>query len=127
MQFVFCWKPCPISYDGRMNRFFAIFVLILAGCAKPDAKYSDLRPPTHATISGNKVTIHIGSDLANSAFYARPKARVDGQTVYVVGYHTMSEQSREFVVRLPASVGTQTVSVVWIDPDGSQIPVPVTK
>jgi hypothetical protein len=47
--------------------------------------------------------------------------------VYVVGYRTMREQSREFVVHLPASVSSQTVSVVWVDPDGSHVTVPITK
>lgn len=103
------------------------FTVFWAGCAKPDVKYSDLRPATTATISGSTVTIHLGSDMRASACWTIPKARVDGQTVYVVGYRTMREQSREFVVQLPASVGSQTVSVVWIDPDDRHVTVPITK
>ena len=114
-----------------MNRFAIILLLsvsvLLAGCAKPDVKYSDLRPATTATISGSTVTIHLGSDMIASACWTRPKARVDAQTVYVVGYRTMREQSREFVVKLPASVSPPSVSVIWIDPDGSRVSVPITK
>jgi len=113
-------------------RYFASILLLslsafLSGCAKPDVKYSDLRPATTATISGSTVTIHLGSDLTASACWTKPKAKIEAQTVYVVGYRTMREQSREFAVQLPASVTPQTVSVVWIDPDGSHVTVPITK
>jgi hypothetical protein len=114
-----------------MNRFATILLLslsvFLTGCAKPDVKYSDLSPATTATISGDTVTIHLGSDLTASACWTQPKARVDGQTVYVVGYRTLREQSREFVIRLPASASSQSVSVVWVDPDGSRVTVPIKK
>jgi hypothetical protein len=114
-----------------MNRFAAILLLtacvFLTACSKPDVKYSDLSPATTATISGDTVTIHLGSDLTASACWTRPKARVDGRTVYIVGYRTMREQSREFVVQIPAAAGSQPVTVVWVDPDGSTVPVPITK
>jgi len=71
--------------------------------------------------------VHVGSDLANSACFTKPKARVEGQTVLIVGYRTLREQSREFVVRLPATASLQSVSVVWVDPDGSRIAIPITK
>jgi len=100
------------------------FSVFLAGCSNPDVKYSDLSPATTATVSGDTVTIHLGSDLTASACWTIPKARVEGQTVYVVGYRTLREQSREFVVRLPAS--SQSVMVVWLDPDGSRVTVPIT-
>jgi len=120
-----------VRQTTRMKHFITIlllsFTVFLAGCSKPDVKYSDLRPATTATISGSTVTIHLGSDMIASACWTIPKARVDGQTVYVVGYRTMREQSREFVVQLPASVSSQTVSVVWVDPDGSHVTVPITK
>ena len=119
-------RPTP-----RMNRFATIMLLsssvFLGGCAKPDVKYSDLRPATTATISGRTVTIHLGSDMLASACWTRPKAKVEGQTVYVVGYRTMQEQSREFLVQLPASASPQSLSVVWIDPDRSHVTVPIMK
>jgi hypothetical protein len=118
-----------IEQAARMKNIITFlllsFSLFLTGCASPDVKYSDLRPMTTATVSGDTVTIHLGSDLMNSACWTIPKARVEGQTVYVVGYRTFREQSREFVVRLPAV--SQSVTVVWIDPDGSQVTVPIAK
>jgi hypothetical protein len=114
-----------------MNRFTAILFLslsvLLSGCANPDVKYSDLRPASTATISGNTVTLHLGSNLNASACWTRPKAKIEGQTIYVVGYSTLREQNREFAIRLPASVSAQPVAVVWINPDGSRVSVPNTK
>jgi len=115
----------------RMNRFAAILFLslslFLSGCATPNVKYSDLSPSTTATVAGGTVTIRIGGNLQASACYTRPKARVEGQSIYVVGFLTLREQNPEFVVRLPASVSSQTVTVVWIDPDGSHVPVPIKR
>lgn len=115
----------------RMNRLVTVLLLavsiLLTGCAKPDVKYSNLSPATTATVSRNTVTIHLGSDLTASACWTRARARVSGDTVYVVGYRTMQEQSREFKVRLAPSHGSGSVTVVWIDPDGTRIPVPITK
>jgi len=114
-----------------MNRAAAVlllaFAVVLAGCATPDVKYSDLQPATKSTVSGDTVTVHLGSDLMNSACYPQPKARVEGRTVYIAAHRTLREQSREFVVRLPASASSQPISVVWVDPDGSRVAVPITK
>lgn len=101
--------------------------LLLAGCAKPDVKYSDLQPPTTATVAGDTVTLHLGSDLTASACWTKPTAKVKDDTVYVVGYRTLREQSREFVVRLPGSTKAGPVSVFWVNPDGSRIAVPIKK
>jgi len=114
-----------------MNPFVAIFLLsvgvLLTGCATPNVKYSDLRPPTTATLSGETITVHIGSDLMNSACFTRPKAKIERQTVFIVGYRTLREQSRDFQIHLPASMSSQSVAVVWVDPDGSRVPVPISK
>src|SRR5437660_10695640 len=114
-----------------MNQFAFFFPLmltvLLAGCATPNVKDSDLQPATTATVSGDTVTVHIGSDLMNSACYPRPKARVEGKTVYIGAHRTLGEQSREFVVRLTTSANSQPVSVVWVDPDGRRVAVPLTK
>jgi hypothetical protein len=98
---------------------------VLAGCARPDVKYSDLRPATTASISGSTATIHLGSDMMASAAWTRVKAKVEGHTVYIVGYRTMREQNREIAFRLPPTVNSPSVAVVWIDPDGSQVSVPL--
>jgi hypothetical protein len=120
-----------VAPTSRMNRFATTLLLalsvFLAGCARPDVKYSDLSPATTATISGDTVTIHLGSDLSASACWTLPKTRVESHTVHVVGYRTLREQSREFVVRVPASARSESTSIVWIDPDGSHVQVPITK
>ena len=113
-------------------RYFASILLLslsvfLSGCATPDVEYSDLWPVTTATISGSTVTIHLGRDMMARACWTHPKAKVKGKTVYVVGYRTMRQQSREFVVQLPRRISSQSVSVVWVDPDGSHVTVPIKK
>ncbi len=104
---------------------FLGFCLLLTGCSTPNVRYSDLSPATTATVASGTVTIRLGSDLMASACWTIPKARVDGQTVYVTGYRTLHERSREFVVRVPA--GWQPATVVWVDPDGSRVIVPLTR
>jgi hypothetical protein len=112
-----------------VNRLATILLLsvsvLLTGCAKPDVKYSDLSPAPTATVSGDTLTIHLGADITASACWTRVKTRVEGQTIYVVGYRTIRERSREFEVRVPRSASPQSVSVIWADPDGSRIPVSV--
>ena len=127
--------PPPLKSDVmpdlRMSRtttlLLPLLTVFLASCAAPDVKYADLQPATTATVASNIVTIHLGSDLMASACWTRPKARVEGGTVYVVGYRTCESSSREFVVRLPATTNAQPVSVVWVDPDGKRVAVPITK
>jgi hypothetical protein len=70
-------------------------------------------------------SIRFGSDLTALACGTIPKARVDGPTVNVVGYRAFREQSHEFAVRLPA--GSQSVTFMGVDSDGSRDTVPITK
>jgi hypothetical protein len=75
-----------------VNRLAIILMLslsvLIAGCSKPDVKYSDLSPAITASVSDHMVIIHLSSDLKNSACWTQPEARVDGLIVYVVGYRT---------------------------------------
>jgi hypothetical protein len=116
------------SFAREADRYASSLSLaaFLASCARPDVKYSDLRPATTAAVSGNTVWIHLGSDRMNSACWTRPKAKVAAQIDSVTSYRTLRKQSREFAVRLPASVRPHTVSAVWIDPDGRKVPIPMT-
>ena len=120
-----------VRQTTRMKHFTIILLLslvvVLTGCHSPEVKFSDVRPAPTATVSSGSVTVHLGGDYLNSATYIHPKSRIDGQTVYIFGYRTLGEQSGKFVVRLPASVSWQSVTVIWIDPDGSHVTVPITK
>lgn len=111
-----------------MTRFTAFLLpslcVLLAACASPDVRYSDLDPGTTVSFSADAVTLHLGHDHTASACWTRPKARTDGQTVYVTGHRTLREQSRTLVVPLPSSSRNHAVSVVWINPDGSEVPLP---
>ena len=114
-----------------MNRLLGLLLvclsLLFSGCRTPDIKYSWLKPATTATVSDRTVTLHIGSDMMNTACWTRPKVRVDASTIYVAGYMTIFEQNREVVVRLPAKAASQPVSVFWVDPHGTRVPVPISK
>jgi hypothetical protein len=112
----------------RAATFLLINSVFLVSCgAASDVKYADLRPATTATISRDTVMIHIGSDLTNSACFTRPKARIDGHTVFISGYRTLRKQNRDFPVRLPPSASSPPVAVVWVDPDGRHVSVPTAK
>ena len=108
----------------------AMMSSLLTGCHSPEVAFNDMSPTPTASVSGSTLTVHIGVDtnIPSSEVWVRPKAKVDGQTVLVTGSLSFyREQSREFVFRLPASVSSQSVGVVWVDPDGSRVPVPITK
>ena len=114
-----------------MKRFATILILVasvfLTGCHKPEVKFTDMRPTPTATISTNSVTVHLGGAWLTSAYWVHPKSKIKEQTVYVYGYYTLKEMSHEYVIKLPSLVSTQTVSVVWLNPDGSTVPIPFTK
>ena len=104
-----------------------IFFVFLTGCATPDVKYAELSPATTATLAADTLTVHLGSDLTASACWTRPKARVEGRTIYIAGFRTLRRQSRDFEVRLPASETGESVKIVWLEPDGSQVSVPIAR
>ncbi len=114
-----------------MKRFVSILFLVasvfLTGCHKPEVKFTDMRPAPTATVSDSTVTVHLGEAYLTSAYWVHAKSKIKDHTIYVYGYYTLSEMSHEFVVKLPASLRSQTVSVVWLNPDGSQVPIPLTK
>jgi len=114
-----------------MRKFVPVLILVasvfLAGCHKPEVKFTDMLPTPTVTVSSNAVTVHLGGAWLTSACWVHPKSKIRDQTVYVYGYYTLKEMSHEYVITLPASVSTQTGSVVWLNPDGSKVPVPFTK
>ncbi|HEV2330018.1 MAG TPA: hypothetical protein VGY56_14650 [Verrucomicrobiae bacterium] len=82
--------------------------------------------PPRASVTDHTVTIHLSNYLADRPpTWIHPKAEVQGQTIYLYGYRTSQVQKSTYIVRLPASVNPQSVSVIWIDPDGSQLRIPM--
>jgi hypothetical protein len=114
-----------------MSRFVTILAAIagmsLSTCSTPNVKHSDLRPPATASVSADTLTVHVGGDLINSACFTKLTARFEGQTCFIVGYRALQEQTRDLTISLPLSVSSKSVAVVWIDPDGSCVPVPIAK
>ena len=114
-----------------MKIFAAVLLLALSatlvGCSSSQIAFMDISPTPTATISRDTVTVHIGSDMRDSACFVRPKAKIEGQTICLVGHRTLREQSREFAVKLPASMSPKSVTVVWRNPDESRVSIPITR
>ena len=117
----------------RMKRIEVILIMALSvfltGCHKTGVKYTDMRTAPTATISKDVVTISLSSSFLGSNTWVQAKSMFEGQTRCVSGYRTTSEPEvdHEYVVKLPASVSSQSVTVIWIDPEGSRFPVPTTR
>jgi hypothetical protein len=136
-------KQCDWMADRTPKRHRHLETEVLL--PKPDVKYSELQPEVAATLSLIGVTIHAGeteppppvdifrSVTADPAGFTPPhwsicvRARVVGRTVYVSGCRTLRNERGQYEVFLPASSNSQPVSVVWVDPDGSQVSVPIRK
>jgi hypothetical protein len=97
----------------------------MTGCHRR-VRLKDMGSPPTATVTGHTVTIHFGNTMFSSTPWIHPMAEIQGQTVYLFGYRTSREQNPKCVVSLPASVNPQSVSVVWRDPDGSKLRIPMT-
>ena len=70
------------------------------------------------------VTVHLGTDPANPAASTHTQTRVVESTIYISGRRTLQERGRELVVRLSKTIKPESVIVVWVQPDGSLIPIP---
>jgi hypothetical protein len=106
------------------SRLLFVLGIFLTGCAA-NVKYTDMSPPVTATIGDHRVTVHLGTDLSNSATYVRPRKKVVEGTIYVSGRRSLRAEKREFVVRLRKSITSQSIVVVWVQPDGGLIPLPL--
>jgi hypothetical protein len=58
--------------------------------------------------------------------YSRLKIKIRGETVYIAGYNTLQKHNSAATVRVPSGANPQIVSVVWVNPDKSQVAVPIT-
>jgi hypothetical protein len=114
-----------------IKHFFTIMILsmmiLLAGCDRSDVKYTDLTPGTMASVSGENMIIHLGSYRKASDRWTSIKTKIDGQKIYVYGYLTAQKQGSEFILKLPASVNPESVSVVWINPDGTHVTIRINR
>jgi hypothetical protein len=96
--------------------------------ARPqDVKYSDLSPASTATVSNDTVIIHLGSDTNRFGLRTQTANKVEGETVYIEGWGVIPPQLDQVEVKLPAPVNPASVAVIWVDPDGSQVTVPLAK
>ena len=106
------------------------FGLALTGCRSPQVAFTDLDPRPAASIADRSLAVRIGVDtnIPSSEVWVRVKAQVKDGTVYLTGYPSYYRaQSRVYSVKVPASVNSEALAVVWVNPDGSHVPVPVAK
>ncbi len=120
--------------ESGMKRL-PIFLVIglgamLAGCSstttKSLVKFTDVRPGPAATITNDHIQIVFGNDIAAPTCWIHPDSRTEGNTVYFYGHHSPDWATHEYLVKAPSSTNSQDVKVVWVNPDGSHVPVPVT-
>lgn len=99
--------------------------LAFASCTSSRLKYDVLSPATFATIARDTATIHLGSNLTASACWTHVKSRLDGNTLAIWGYPTLHQTSQSLVIKLPPAVNPRSVSIVWINPDGHRVTIPI--
>jgi hypothetical protein len=102
---------------------------VLAGCSSTTrslVNFTDVRPGPAATITDDQVQIVFGNDIAAPACWIHPDSRTEGDTIYVYGHHSPDWATHECLVKAPSSTNSQNLKVVWVNPDGSHVPVPMT-
>ena len=92
--------------------------------AAPDVRYADLQPAPTATVKGDTMIIHLGADITASSCWTKLVISVEDRTIYLNGYRTMWEQDRERGFHFRAD-DSRPVSVIWLDPDGSRVAIPI--
>ena len=109
-----------------MKRFVSTLAICLAfaSCNSSRVRYDDLSPATHATITHDTATIHLGSNLTASACWTHAKSRLEGNALAIWGYRTLHQTSQSFVIKLPPAVNPRSVSIIWINPDGDRVTIP---
>ena len=110
----------------NLSRHLLILTSILGlGACVSNVKYADLNPYPTATASGSALTVHLGADQTKKAGYTVTNTKVEGRVVYLRGIRTYAPQSRDVQVSLPEGVDARSVSVIWVNPNGQFITVPV--
>jgi hypothetical protein len=103
-------------------------IVFLVGCEGSQVAFRDMDPKPTASVAGRTLTVHFGviTNIPCSEVWIGHKANITGHVVWVTGYQSFYyQQSEKFTVQLPVYVSSQAVSVVWIDPDGSHVLVPI--
>ncbi len=101
---------------------------LLTGCHKTGVSFTELHSVPTVSIANNLVTIHFKGVYLGSHTWAQMKSHLEGQTLCVSGYKTTSEpeEDHDYDISLPATAGGQPLTVVWVNPDGSRMPLTVT-
>ena len=114
----------------RIEIFLMVALSVgLTGCHKTGVKFTDMRTAPTATISNRVATIYLQGAFLGSNTWVEAKSRFEDQTLCLSGYRTSSEPEadHEYVINLPAAVSAESMSIVWIEPDGSRVPIPTTR
>ena len=131
MKTGFCCRPGSFdSFSSIASLCCAALGLVLTGCCGPEVAFSDLDPKPTASLAGRSLTIRIGVDtnIPSSEVWVRVKARIKDGTVNLAGHAVyLREQPKSYTLHLPASLESQSVSVIWVNPDRSRVAIPVSK
>jgi hypothetical protein len=117
----------------NMKLFYNILIMALCvsatGCHKAGVQFTELHTAPIATLTNDLVTVHFQGFYLGGENWAKMTSRMEGSTLCVSGYQTSSEpeMDHDYSVRLPAAVSPQSLNVVWVNPDGSRVPIPFAK
>ncbi|MBN1473340.1 MAG: hypothetical protein JW914_01875 [Syntrophaceae bacterium] len=95
-----------------------LFVLLLAGCPKPEVNYDELFTPPSVKIIQDQLFLKGGSSKAASACFVKPHAKIEKDTIYVFGTLLLSNDI-ETKIKLPTT--NITWKIYWVNKDGSLI------
>ena len=115
-------------------RLFLLLLLLTAlavsGCQTSNYPYTYMSRPPIAQIVGRTVTIHYSTDTiyGESFYHAMIHARLHRNKLEVFFERAspggaQSPISTELKVALPQGVAPESVEVVWLNPDGSLVPI----
>ncbi len=107
----------------------AVSSIFLAGCHKAGVQFADLRNAPVVTVTNDVVTIHFQGVYLGAETWAAIKSSVENTTLCVSGSKTSSEpdMDHDYTVKLTSAVNPQSLNVVWLNPDGSRVPIPLAK
>jgi hypothetical protein len=103
----------------------AVFSL-LSGCSmSSDINFNRMTTTPTASITGDKLTIKLGTPTHASASWVWPKVKIDNDMIYVFGNLRFRESQSEYSIRLPET--RPKWNILWVNQDGSTTPIPLTE